>query len=118
MPSPQSLGTPQASKLLLSAGYAGFSASRTYYAMFYLAKAFLAGEGLSFSKHSAVISAFGHQFAKTGKVPAEFHRFLMEAQDLRFSGDYEEGDVVKAGEAQEQIEHAERFLEMARQRIG
>jgi uncharacterized protein (UPF0332 family) len=33
--------------------------------MFYVAQAFLAGEGLSFSKHSAVIAAFGQHFAKT-----------------------------------------------------
>lgn len=48
-----------AARALLDLGYAGFAASRAYYAMFYIAEAFLEGEGLSFSKHSAVISAFG-----------------------------------------------------------
>lgn len=35
------------------------STSRAYYAMFYLVEALLISEGLSFSKHSAVISKFG-----------------------------------------------------------
>jgi uncharacterized protein (UPF0332 family) len=36
-----------------------FSASRSYYAMFYAAQALLLAKMLSFSKHSAVIAAFG-----------------------------------------------------------
>jgi uncharacterized protein (UPF0332 family) len=34
-------------------GFAEFAASRGYYAMFYIATAFLEGEGLAYSKHSA-----------------------------------------------------------------
>ncbi|MEQ8225686.1 MAG: HEPN domain-containing protein [Candidatus Eremiobacterota bacterium] len=48
-----------AAKLLLDGGYTGYAASRAYYAMFYIAEAFLEGEGMSFSKHSAVIANFG-----------------------------------------------------------
>jgi len=43
--------------------------SRAYYAMFYCAEALLDAEGLSFSSHAAVLSAFGQRFAKTGRVP-------------------------------------------------
>jgi uncharacterized protein (UPF0332 family) len=39
--------------------------------MFYIAEAFLEGKGLSFSKHSAVIAAFGREFAKTQLVPTK-----------------------------------------------
>jgi uncharacterized protein (UPF0332 family) len=46
-------------KLLLDNGFPGYAAARAYYAMFYIAEAFLDGEGMSFSKHSAVIGAFG-----------------------------------------------------------
>ena len=35
-----------------------FAVSRAYYAIFYLAEAVLLSKNLSFSKHSAVISAF------------------------------------------------------------
>jgi uncharacterized protein (UPF0332 family) len=49
----------QAARLLNEEGLAEFAVSRAYYAMFYVAEAFLEGEGLSFSRHSAVIAAFG-----------------------------------------------------------
>ncbi len=74
-----------AAKLLLDESYPGFAASRAYYTMFYVAQALLEGEGLSFSKHSAVIAAFGQHFAHTGKVPVTFHRFLIDAQRIRQS---------------------------------
>ncbi|WP_293295604.1 MULTISPECIES: HEPN domain-containing protein [unclassified Microcoleus] len=79
---PKSRESICAAKLLLDNGFPGYAAARAYYAMFYIAEAFLDGEGISFSKHSAVIGAFGREFARTGRVPAEFHRFLIDAQDL------------------------------------
>ena len=107
-----------AAKLLLEGAYPDFAASRVYYAMFYIAQAFLEGEGMAFSKHSAVIAAFGQHFARTGKVPAEFHRFLLTAQDLRHSGDYGPPHAVTLNQAQEQIAHAEAFLTLAERLIG
>jgi uncharacterized protein (UPF0332 family) len=58
-----------ASQSLLKNDYTDFAASRAYYAMFYAAEALLDSEGLSFSSHSGVISAFGREFAKTQRVP-------------------------------------------------
>ncbi len=51
---------------------------------------------MSFSRHSAVISAFGREFASTGRVPVEFHRFLIEAQQLRNAGDYGQLNAITA----------------------
>lgn len=62
--------------------------SNAYFAMFYTAQAFLEGKGLSFSKHAAVIAAFGREFAKTGELPAELHRFLIDASEDRAEADY------------------------------
>ncbi len=45
----------QAAQLLTDQGYHDFAMSRAYYAMFYIAQAFLVGEGLTFSKHSIQI---------------------------------------------------------------
>jgi len=104
--------------LLLEGGYAGYAASRAYYAMFYVAQAFLEGEGMAFSKHSAVIAAFGQHFARPGKVPVKFHRLLIEAFGLRNAGDYAPSRVVSAREARAQIDGAEEFLELAEQLIG
>jgi uncharacterized protein (UPF0332 family) len=43
-------------KLLAGDELHAFAASRAYYTMFYVAEALLPGEGLSFSKHTAVDS--------------------------------------------------------------
>ncbi len=87
-----------------------FSASRSYYAMFYAIQALLLEKGLSFSKHSAVIAAFGKEFAKQGIVPAEFHRYLIEAQEDRNVGDHGVGPGITADEAKEQIVRAEELI--------
>ena len=108
----------KAAQILLREGYPGFAASRAYYAMFYVAEAFLEGEGLSYSKHSAVIAAFGEKFAHAGRVPTEFHRFLLEAQESRHDGDYGPRNAVSPQQAQERVRHAGRFLEVATQLIG
>ncbi|MFG6099119.1 HEPN domain-containing protein [Leptothoe sp. ISB3NOV94-8A] len=72
----------EAAQLLLSKNFADYATSRAYYSMFYVAQAFLEGKGMAFSKHSAVIAAFGREFAKTQQVPVKFHRYLIEAQAL------------------------------------
>jgi len=107
-----------AAALLLGGGYPGYAVSRAYYAMFYIAEAFLEGQGMSFSKHSAVIAAFGQHFAQTGKVPPEFHRFLLEAFELRHKGDYGLRHAIAYEQAQEQIARAEEFLRLAERLIG
>lgn len=107
-----------AAKMLLNENYSDFAASRAYYTMFYIAEAFLEGEGMSFSKHSAVISAFGREFARTNRVPVEFHRFLIEAQELRNAGDYGDFNAVSFEDAEEQISRAEQFLALAEGAIG
>jgi len=107
-----------AAKLLLANRYSGMAASRAYFAMFYVAQALLAGEGLTFSKHSVVIAAFGQHFAKTGRAPVRFHRFLVEGQEVRLGSDYGPLQKVGVGPAEEQLSHAEEFLKFAEQRIG
>jgi uncharacterized protein (UPF0332 family) len=51
-------------------------------------------------------------------VPVEFHRFLVEAQELRHSGDYGELHSVSDDEAREQIARAERFLALTERFLG
>jgi uncharacterized protein (UPF0332 family) len=107
-----------AARLLLNGGFPGFAASRAYYAMFYIAEAFLEGKGLSFSKHSAVIAAFGQHFAHTGQVPTQFHKFLLQAQELRHSGDYGTTHSVTTEQAESTMAQAEMFLQLAERLIG
>ncbi len=107
-----------AARLLLANGYPDYAVSRAYYTMFYVAEAFLDTEGLSFSKHSAVIAAFGREFAKLQRVSPELHRFLIEAQALRTAGDYGQLDAITPNQAAEQLERAEQFLTIATRHIG
>jgi uncharacterized protein (UPF0332 family) len=102
-----------AARLLLKEGYADYSASRAYYAMFYVAEALLEGESLSFSKHSAVIAGLGQHFARTGRIPEALHRYIIEAQELRNAGDYGGLHSVSVEKAQEAIDHGQEFLEAA-----
>ena len=108
----------RAERLLADEGLPGFAASRAYYAMFYVTEALLLSEGLSFSKHSAVISAFGQRFAKTERLPPGSHRRLIEAHEIRHAGDYDVEASVSPETAAEQIQHAEEFLEMGRRFLG
>lgn len=114
----EALDSINAARLLLQNDFAGYAASRAYYAMLYVAQCFLEGESLSFSKHSAVIAAFGQYFARTGRVPTEFHRYLIEGQALRQTGDYGQRHAVTIEQAETQIERAQKFIALAEQTIG
>ncbi|WP_017295189.1 HEPN domain-containing protein [Geminocystis herdmanii] len=107
-----------ASEYLLRGEYIDFAVARAYYAMFYLAEAFLTTKNMAFSKHSAVISAFGKEFAKTQIIPPKYHKYLKEAQDLRLVGDYDEIDMISKEEAQIQINRAREFLEFSQQELN
>jgi len=99
----------EAARLLHDHGHWGFAAARAYYTMFYMAEALLLGEGLSFSKHTAVHAAFGKRYAKTGTVPAALHKYLIQGMDLRHIGDYATSPVSEA-QSEEQIARADEFL--------
>jgi len=108
----------EAAKLLFSDGHYDFAASRAYYAMFYALEALLLDKGLSFSKHSALIAAFGKTFIKSGLFDSRFHQAVLHAFDLRNAGDY--GTVRNVGEEQvsreiadagELLEEIKRYLD-------
>jgi uncharacterized protein (UPF0332 family) len=100
-----------AAKSLLRDGFSDFSISRAYYAMFYAAEALLLSKNLSFSKHSAVISAFGKEFVKTGKISVDLQNYLLDAFDLRHKGDYGPIGSISEAKARELLKQAEEFIE-------
>jgi uncharacterized protein (UPF0332 family) len=104
-----------AARELYQLGYFDFAISRAYYAMFYIASAFLEGQELSFSKHSAVIAAFGKYFAKTSIVDAKYHRYLIDAQKARCQADYDTTLDFSAQEANDYLEQATEFLMLIEQ---
>jgi len=103
----------RAAELLNHEGYPGFAASRAYYSMFYVAEALLLDINLSFSSHSAVISAFGREFIRTGIIDAKFHRYLIDAQDLRNLGDYGVGKKISPEQTQEILNWSREFISAA-----
>jgi len=94
-------------------GFPEFALSRAYYTMFYVASAFLEGEGLAFGKHSAVIGAFGKHFAKTERVPKKFHRYLIAAEKKRKDADYGIELELTSEDAKQTIMQAQEMLDFA-----
>ena len=103
-----------AALILFREGQPEFAASRAYYAIFYVAEALLHEEGLIFKSHSAVHSAFGKTFAKTGKIDPKYHRLILDAFRIRQESDYLTSPTITAKAARELIDGAQEFLAAAR----
>ena len=95
---------------LIEMGHARFSAAQSYYTIFYLAQAMLLSKGLTFSSHSAVVAAYGKEFAKTGTLDPKFHRYIIDAQERRQVGHYGgQHEDVTDEQARESFQWAEEF---------
>lgn len=106
----KALDSIKGARLLFDDELYGFAVSRAYYAMFYLVSAVLLTKGLNFSKHQAVVAAFGQHFIKTGIFKHKFHQYLVEAFEQRQIGDYEPMEEITKETAQKSIDRAEEFL--------
>ncbi len=104
----------KASRVLIDSEDYDFSISRIYYVMFYCTEALLLTKDLKFSKHSAVIAAFGRDFVKTGLLSQELHSYLIKGFRERQIGDYETMNLPSIEDAEEMAEDAEAFLEATR----
>jgi len=94
-----------------------FAVSHAYYAMFYVAEALLLTKDLRFSKHSAVHSAFGQHFAKTGEVDTSLHKILLNAFEKRSNGDYEYMIDITKEEAEKVLKDAEYFINEIKKKL-
>ena len=109
----------EVAKGIMKMGHPRFSAAQSYFTIFYLAQALLLSKGLTFSSHSAVVAAYGKDFAKTGLLDSKFHRYLIEAQKRRQTGHYgEEGKEVTGEQAKESYQWAEEFMLAAKEYLG
>ena len=86
------------------------SISRSYYVMFYAAKALLLLDGIDVSKHSAVTAAFGREYAKTGKIDPRYHRMLLDGFEWRQKSDYDVYWLATREMAERCQQNAEAFL--------
>ncbi len=78
---------------------------------------FLLSRDLSFSSHAAVISAFGREFVKSGEVPKDLHRYLIDATKARTDGDYSTEIRLSQDDAIVQLQRAQVFLDVARKSL-
>jgi len=76
-------------------------------------QALLLAEGLSFSSHAAVIAGFGKTFAKPQRLDSRFHRYLIDAQDIRNLGDYGVGTGVSRAQLTDLLAWSDEFLAAA-----
>ncbi|MGC1376673.1 MAG: HEPN domain-containing protein [Anaerolineales bacterium] len=99
-----------AAKYTLENDFYSTSASRMYYAVFYISTALLKTKGLSFSKHTAVLSAFRQHFIKTGEFPTEFSNLYKLLFDARQAGDYEMLTAFEPNELRERLQKSREFV--------
>jgi uncharacterized protein (UPF0332 family) len=64
-------------------------------------------------RHSAVIAAFGQQFTRTGRIPVEYHRYLIDAERTRLRADYDLEPNVTETEAERILSISEEVLRFA-----
>lgn len=106
-------------KALADMGHARFSAAQSYYTIFYLAQAMLLTKELSFSSHSAVVAAYGKEFAKSGLLDSKFHRYIIAAEKRRQIGHYgEEGEEITESQARESLQWAGEFMDAVKTYIS
>jgi len=105
----------RAAKVLLDKGFSNFSAAQSYYTMFYLTEALLYSKSLQFSSHSAVMAAYGKEFAKTSILDPKFHRRMIIAERRRETGHYGEESGVTNEEALESFDWAEEFMQAVKE---
>lgn len=108
----------RAARLLASEGLFDCAMSRTYFIMHYVAEAFLLTIKLDVHDPDAVVDAYGQRFAYTNVLPPVFHRWLIEAEELRNRADFETNLCFTAEAVAEQIDRARAFMNMAREELA
>jgi uncharacterized protein (UPF0332 family) len=108
----------EAAKVLLDGDFANFSAAQSYYTMFFLVEAILYSKGLRYSSHSALVAAYGKEFAKTGLLDPKYHRYILVTQKRRETGHYGRESMVTREEALESFHWAEEFMQVVKDYLG
>ncbi len=85
--------------------------NRMYYAMFLAATAILLYYNIQRSSRYGLIAAFGEFIAKPGYLDKKYHRYLMDALNVRSESDYFPLPEVSEQEAKVNFEHAREFVD-------
>ncbi|MGA3057217.1 MAG: DNA-binding protein [Candidatus Limnocylindrales bacterium] len=85
------------------------AAERACVAMLHLAKACLDVDGLSPGPTQAVCVAYGERFGRTARLYSAYHRWLLDAVDLRKASTGELAGPIDRAAAATAVERAELF---------
>lgn len=88
------------------------SINRSYYAIFHALRAVTAMDGFDSSKHSGVIAYFNKNYVKEGIFDKDISKLIDTSFRLREKADYQDFFVVSKSQSEEQIEKAERIIEV------
>lgn len=100
-----------AARNLVDGGFFCDAISKSYYCMFYASQALLIKHHIARKKHSAVISAIGEHFVKSGKLSRTLHRHLINAFEDREIADYDVTWFATEDDAKLRIEQAREFID-------
>ena len=101
----------EVARLNLNNDYYGSVCNRAYFAVFYAASALLFSKGMSFGKHSAIISAFRQHFIKTGEFDVKWSGIYQRLMSHRQSSDYDINVRVEKEQAVDDLKDAQAFVE-------
>lgn len=90
----------------------------SYYSIFHATRALLALDRFDSKKHSGIISFFIRNYVKTGKLPEEFGKIIVKAEQIRNDSDYKDFFIVPIELAEQQLEDARKFLAAIERLIG
>lgn len=86
------------------------SASRAYFAMFYVAQGLLLTESEAFSSKQGIRSSFVRQFVEHGPLPARAGEAFERAFELQEVGDYAHDHAVSRSDAEHILSESEAFV--------
>lgn len=102
--------TLDSARLLLSDEDSEGASSKAYYAVFHMLQAVLLTKGLTYSKHSGVVSGFSQHFVKPGLFPPQTASVIRHLRRDREVGDYSYAEALSSEEASKDIEQAAELM--------
>ncbi len=102
----------ETAKVDLSVGDGAASINRSYYAMFYAARAMLLKENTNVPKtHSALIGEFCRRFVEAGPLPRQLGRDFNKIEEQRRYVDYIADEEISPDVASEVLDKATAFVD-------
>jgi len=86
--------------------------SRSYYALYYAAKALLSSKGIITKTHKGLITQISDHYVNTGLMDHQIWHTLAHAESLRESADYGTGEQITEEISLDVIEESKKFIQI------